>query len=339
MKYPDWLKKGDIIGCTAPSDGVKEAINIQRLDNAIINLNKLGYEYKETENVRTSENGRSSSKEERAKQFVSMWKDENISSIISAGGGDFLSEILEYIDFNEMKEDNPKWFQGYSDNTVLTFLITTLLDIACIYGSNIKDYGMRNLHKSLINSLEIMSGKELVQESYKKCELIDWSERIDPYEEYNLENKVEWKNVKNETNTSFKGRSIGGCFDVIVQLIGTKYDKVKEYIQKYRNDGIVWFFEVFEMSTPRIYNHLIQMKDCGYFENCKGVIFGRPCMVKEEYGISYVETLKTFFDEMDIPVIYDADIGHVSPQIPILSGGILEVTSSNGKGYIKNIFG
>ena len=37
--------------------------------------------------------------------------------------------------------------------------------------------------------------------------------------------------------------------------------------------------------------------------------------------------------------ISDADIGHVSPQIPILSGGILEVTSSNGKGYIKNIFG
>ena len=27
MKYPDWLKKGDIIGCTAPSDGVKKAVN------------------------------------------------------------------------------------------------------------------------------------------------------------------------------------------------------------------------------------------------------------------------------------------------------------------------
>ena len=37
MKYPDWLKKGDIIGCTAPSDGVKKAVNFPEIYNEIKN--------------------------------------------------------------------------------------------------------------------------------------------------------------------------------------------------------------------------------------------------------------------------------------------------------------
>lgn len=308
MRYPRFLKKGDFIGCTAPSAGIVKPVDLERLDNVSKNINGLGYGYKETDNVRTDELGRSSSAKERARQFISLWKDSEVSAIISAKGGDFLSEMLDEIDWEELKKLEPKWFQGYSDNTGLTFLITTIMDTACIYGPTIKDYGMRNLHKSLTNSLEIMSGKDLVQESYTKCEKAEWSERVDPFEEYKLEEKVEWKNLKDEKKIELRGRAIGGCFDVIVNLIGTKYDKVKEYIEKYKNDGIIWFLEVFEMSTSQIYLHLWQLKNAGYFENCKGIIFGRPLMVREDYDTSYEETLKRFFKDIDIPVIYDVDI-------------------------------
>ena len=61
-------------------------------------------------------------------------------------------------------------------------------------------------------------------------------------------------------------------------------------------------------------------------------MFGRPLFVREDYETSYEETLKQFFKDMDIPVIYDVDCGHVSPQLPIVTGAILEVESSNGKG-------
>lgn len=336
MRYPKALKDGEYIGVTAPSAGITKEVDLERLDNAKNNFEKLGYKYKETANVRTDERGRSSSAKERAEQFMSLWKDEKVGAIISASGGDFLSEMIDELDWEELKKLPPKWFQGYSDNTGLTFLITTLLDTTCIYGPTIKDFGMRNLHKSLTNSIELMNGKTLIQESYEMCEKAEWNERTDPYEEYNLELKVEWKNLKNEDKLSFKGRCIGGCFDVIINLIGTKYDKIKEYIERYKDDGIVWFLEVFEMSTPQIYLHLWQMKNAGYFENCKGIIFGRPLMVREDYEISYKEALEYFFKDLDIPVIYNADIGHVSPQIPIVSGAILEVKSENEKGKIKN---
>lgn len=336
MRYPKELKKGDYIGTTAPSAGISKQEDIPRLDNVKNNLEKMGYKYIETKNVRTDNNGRSSSSKERAKQLMELWKNKNVGAIISASGGDFLSEMLEEIDFEEMKKIEPKWFQGYSDNTGLTFLITTILDTACIYGQNIKDFGMRNLHECLKNSFEIMSGKEITQNSFEKCETNEWKERKDPYEEYDLVNEDIWKNLRNEEKIKFKGRSIGGCFDVIVNLIGTKYDKVKEYIEKYKEDGIVWFLEVFEMSTPQVFLHLWQMKNAGYFENCKGIIFGRPLMIREDYDMKFHEVVSQALKELDIPIIYDADIGHVSPQMPIVSGAILEIECENGKGKIKN---
>ncbi|MBP3464167.1 MAG: LD-carboxypeptidase [Clostridia bacterium] len=338
MKYPQKLKTGDYIATTAPSGGITKQVDLQRLDNVKHNLESLGYNYKETQNVRTETKGRSSSKKERAKQFMEVWKDEKVGAIISAKGGDFLSEMLDEIDWEQLKRIEPKWFQGYSDNTGLTFLLPTITDIACIYGPTIKDYGMRKIHKSLIDSIKIMQENEVTQESFEKCETGEWKDREDPYEEYDLQCKTEWKSLKGENKIYFKGRAIGGCFDVIINIIGTKYDKVKEYIEKYKKDGIVWFLEVFEMSTSQIYLHLWQLKNAGYFENCKGIIFGRPLMVREDYEISYEETIKDALKDLEIPVIFNADIGHVSPQMPIVSGGILEIKYEKGKGKIKNIF-
>ncbi len=336
MRYPKKLEIGKYIATTAPSEGNINQIDFERLDNVKFNLENLGYKYKETKNVRTNFKGRSSEAIIRADQFMKLWEDNSVGAIISAGGGDFLLEILDYIDFEKLKLLEPKWFQGYSDNTGLTFLITTILDTACIYGPNIKDFGMRKLHQSLVNSLELMNNKELEQGSYDKCESNQWTERTDPYEEYNLINDVKWKNLKNEEKINFSGRALGGCFDVILNIIGTQYDKVKEFISKYKEDGIVWFFDIFEMSTPQLFIHLWQMQNAGYFENCKGIIFGRPMIIKEFYEINYEETLKNFFENMDIPVIYDTDIGHILPQIPIVSGAIIEVESEKGKGFIKN---
>lgn len=159
-----------------------------------------------------------------------------------------------------------------------------------------------------------------------------------PLAGYNLVEQDIWKNLKCEEEIKFKGRSIGGCFDDIINLIGTKYDKVKEYIENYKDDGIVWFLEIYEMSTPQVFLNLWQMKNAGYFNHCNGIIFGRSLMLREDYDISFKESVQDALKDLKIPVIYDADIGHVSPQMPIVSGAILEVESKNGKGKIKNYF-
>lgn len=197
---------------------------------------------------------------------------------------------------------------------------------------------MEKWHKSLYYPIEIMEGKNPIQYSFKEYE----NERLDyldnPYKQYNLDKKSKWKILNGKSIVNMKGRAIGGCFDVIDIIIGTKYDNIKNYIQKYKEDGIIWFLEIFEMSTAKIYLKLWQMKNAGYFANCKGIILGRPLMVREDYEISYEDTLKQALESLDIPVIFDADIGHKPPQLAIVNGAILEVSLENGQGVIKTIF-
>ena len=341
MRYPEKLNQNDIIGITAPSMGLKGERNFLRADNAKKNLESKGYKVIETQNVRTSEGQRSSSKEKRAEQFMELWKDEKVKSIIMADGGDFLCEMLEELNFEEIKKYPPKWIQGFSDITNLGYVFTTNLDIATIYGPNYKAFGMRKWHESLENSIKLMNQEELTQNSYEKYEKFEgWTDNqdSDPYEEYHLTEKVIWKNLNNEEKIHIRGRAIGGCFDVIVNLIGTKYDKTSQYIEKYKGDGIIWFLEAFEMTSPKVYLRLWQMKNAGYFKNCNGIIFGRPLMIREDYDMKFHDAVKQALEDLDIPIIYDADIGHVSPQIPIVNGGIIEVISENGKGMIKNFF-
>ena len=333
MKYPKFIKKGDKIAVTAPSAGFYKEEQLREYDNAIQNIRKMGFEFLETKNVRTHEDGRSSSAKERAKQFMQVWEDESVDAIICAKGGDFACEMLDYLDFERLKKFSPKWLQGFSDITNLGFVLTTNLDIATIYGENIRDYGMREPFKTLTDSIKIMQGKEVVQKSFGVCEPKEDEREI--FESYHVTQKTQWKNLYDEKMLMFSGRCVGGCLDVIINLIGTKYDRVKDYIKKYENDGIVWFFDIFEMSTPQVFCHLWQMKNAGYFEHCKGIIFGRAFLLREDYDMNLARVVKDAIENLNIPVILEADIGHVPPQMPIVNGSILEVTCENGQGEIK----
>ena len=186
MKYPEKLEIGDCIGVTAISLGIDDEKTLLRFENAIKNIEKLGYRVKTTPNCKTSKNGRSSSSKQRAKEFMELYKDNDVKAIIFLEGGDFACELLEELDFEELSKLPPKWIQGYSDCTNFTLIFNTILDIASIYGPNFKGYGMRNVHKSLLNSLRLMHKDEFVQESYEKCETLKDSSDDSPYYEYEL---------------------------------------------------------------------------------------------------------------------------------------------------------
>lgn len=335
MNYPENLKIGDTIGICAPSAGIVKPEKIEKLDFAVKALENMGYKVIETESVRKDENGRSAPAQQRAREFMELLENDEVKLIIFATGGDFLCEMLDYLDFEKIKTLKPKWLQGYSDITGIGYLFNTILDIPTMYAQTIKDYAMQPLHRSLIDSLEIEKGNEIIQESFDMYEK-EWNaDEIDPCAGYNLTEKVEWKNIFGEEKIVIQGRSIGGCLDCIKNYIGTKYDKVQEYLEKHKEDGIVWFLEAFETNTAELQRTLWQMKSCGYFKYCKGIVFGRPLFIREDYETSFNEAVKLALEDLKIPVICDADIGHVSPQMAIVNGAILKITSENGKGFVE----
>ena len=91
------------------------------------------------------------------------------------------------------------------------------------------------------------------------------------------------------------------------------------------------------MSSPELTLILWQMKNAGYFKNIQGIVFGRPLVFREDYGINFIETVKQVIGDLNIPIICDADIGHVAPQLAIVNGEIMNFVSENGKGKVTMI--
>ena len=335
MIYPKFIKDNSTIGVTAPSDGKVDKLDLIRLDNAYSKLKKLGYNIKETNSVRLSINGRSNNAKTRASELEELFNDKNTDIIISASGGEFMLEILPYLNYNIIK-NNPKWFCGYSDNTSLGFLLPTVLDIASIYGDNISSFGMDKWHTSINNYLEILKGNIIIQNSFDKYQST-YQEYITGLENYNLDSKVNWINLTGEKEIKLEGRLIGGCLDVLLTLVGTKYDKVKEFINRYEKDGIVWFLESCDLSSEQIIRGLWQLKEAGWFKNTKGFIFGRTVTKKTYTNTSYEDAIKQSLVELNVPIIIDADFGHTSPRMTIINGCYTIITSKSSKGEIKQI--
>ena len=333
MIYPALLKKGDYIGVTAPSMGVIDEYDILRLENAYKNLKELGYSCIETKNVRSNEKFVSSPAETRAKEFEELWQNENISLIISASGGEFLMEMLPYINSEVIKNSSPKWVQGYSDTSLLLYYLTTNFNIATVHSVNAKSYGMEKPYESVMNTLDILnSGNKSIQNSFELYE----KDRLPDNEYlagYNLTEKVEYKHLYGKEKDTIKGRLIGGCIDVISILLGTKLDNTKNFIKQF-DEGMLWYLDNCELSLMSFYRTVWQMKQNGWFTNAKGILVGRTAINKQVWDLSYEETLHKAFDDLDIPVIYDIDVGHLAPQWTMINGSIAEFNYDNGKGSI-----
>ena len=333
MIYPNFLKKNGCIGVPAPSGGASSDDKKHRFNNAIKRFQDMNYKLVVSLNIFNSNRGRSASKKIRAEEINSMFKNKDIDIILCAAGGDFLVEILPYVDFNLLL-DNPKYVLGFSDPTGLLYTITTRYDIATIYGHNFSSFGASILHKSEEDFLEIIHGNLITQHSYDMYEG-EYKKRITGLEGYNLTDKVYWMTLDNK-KASVNGRIIGGCFDIILELAGTKYDGINNFNEKYKDDGIIWYFDNCEISMEGVIRGLWKLNELGYFKYTKGIIFGRFGTNTTCYDYDVKSCLMdSVISKLNIPIIYDADISHKGPSFTIINGSIADINVEDGKGTIK----
>lgn len=323
MIYPSFLKQGDTIGISAPSAGVGRKLD--SFDLSLEMLKKKGFNIKETEHVRVNDH-RGGSAKERGDELNQLFKDNDIDFVMCAAGGDFLNEMIPYISFNTLKK-HPKWIMGASDPTSILYPYTTLCDVATIYGCNAGSYDLRPLPKFLKNNLEIIQGNLIEQTSFSKYQ----SDKPWEVEGYVPNTKVTYKATVDDLEV--EGRCIGGCIDGLKDIIGTKFDGTKKFIQKYKDDGFIWYFDNFALSAENLYRTLIQMKYAGWFEYTKAIIVGRTLIESSETGMSYEEALQNITE--DIPLIYQADIGHTSPSMTMINGAILHLSYHDHKATLK----
>lgn len=321
MRYPAFLPEGGTIGFAAPSFGAATEPYITLFDAALRRFHRRGWKTLEGPNVRRADAvGRSAPEEDCGAEFTQLMTSPKADAVISVGGGELLCEGLRHVDFEAIRKAPPKWFMGYSDNTYLTYLLTTLCDTAAVYGPCAPSFGMRPMYRSLEDALSLLRGTSLSVSSYPRWESESVRSEEDPLAAYHL-TEPSRPVLHGWDLRPFTGRFLGGCLDCLVTLLGTRFDHTREFCQRYAQDGIIWFLEACDLNVFDIRRALWQMREAGWFEHVRAFLFGRPlCMGEEMMGLDQYEAVLGAVGELGVPILMDLDLGHLPPMMPVISG-------------------
>lgn len=268
------MKDNDAIGFIAPSFGCNIEPYRSAFDNAQKKFRSLGYELHLGPNCYEGQGiGISNTPEKCGEEVNDFFINKPGKAIFSCGGGELMCEILDYVDFERIKKAESKWYVGYSDNTNLTFLLATLCDVASIYGPCAPAFGMEPWHDSLEHLMGILTGNRSCVSGYPLWERESKKDETHPLEPYHVTEPRILKMHPKQPSASMEGRLLGGCLDCLGKLVGTKYDRVADFADRYKEEGIIWYMEACELNVMDIRRTLWQLDHAGWFRHVRGFFF------------------------------------------------------------------
>lgn len=341
MRYPEFLKKNGTIGFVAPSFGCA----IEPYKTGFLHTQKrltaMGYKLQLGPNCYESSGiGISNTPEACGRELTEYYTSTENDVLISCGGGELMCEILDHVDFESIRQAPPKWYMGYSDNTNMTFLLTTLCDTASVYGPCAGSFFARQWHPSLQDAFGILTGETSRVSNYEGWEKESLKDAEHPLEPYHITEPFRMKSFLGEREiqepVQFRGRLLGGCVDCLVNLLGTSFDRVGEFAERYAEDGIVWFLECCDLNVMSIRRAMWQMEHAGWFRHVKGFLIGRPlCYGQEMMGLDAYRAVTGIVGKYNVPVLMDVDLGHLPPMMPLITGSLGKVQAGENRVCIE----
>ncbi|MBM7603610.1 muramoyltetrapeptide carboxypeptidase LdcA involved in peptidoglycan recycling [Metabacillus crassostreae] len=336
IRYPS-LEKQNVVGVTAPSSGVPLELH-SMFRKALMRLEEKQYKVICKETVWTQYKAKSAGSNVRAQELNDLLQDEDVKLIFPPWGGELLIEILEYIEFEKM---TPKWILGYSDTSALLLAITLKTGIATAHGTNLVDIRGEDSDPTTAmwgNVLHTKPGESILQLSSEKFQE-KWDHNNPTPQIFHLTEKTTWKTSDNK-KASVRGRLLGGCIDIIRHLVGTPFGNVEKFYENHMkpDEMIIWYFENCELSTTDLRRSLVQLKLAGWFKNCSGIMFGRSAANQPVNQYDVLDVYQELAQELNVPIIYDIDCGHVPPQVTLINGAIAEIEVQDGKGTVVQFF-
>ena len=327
---PNKIPKNPLFYLVAPSFGCTISPYKERLACALENFKKHNINYILGPNCDKALGVASSNIPIlRAKEFMDAYE-SNADVIMSVGGGETMVEMLEYVDFEKIKNLPPKWFVGFSDNTNLTYTLTTICDVETIYGNNAPNFYNYPFKYDTLDTIEMLQGKTEFK-GYPKWQLKE-DKSLFPKYNFDMDKIITPYNYKKP----FEGRLLGGCLDCLNIICGTKFDNTVNYINNHKDDGIIFYLEACELTSIGIRRVLFQLKNAGWFNNIKGFLIGRTYNYNDEsFGITPVQAYIDLLKKYNVPILLDIDLGHLSPSLPFRNGAKAKIEYKDNNINIK----
>lgn len=298
--FPKSIKKGDKIAIISPAGSVEPT----QLEKGIEMINSKGFEPILGEHLYTKfSNGYNyaGTEDQRLKDMNWALNDSEISAIWASRGGYGCQHLLHGLNLKEFSK-NPKWYIGYSDNTVIqSFLLKK--GFASIHAQTIKTSSFGVTEESYDLIFDILKGKS---------------------PKYSLESSQFNK------KGNIEGELIGGNLALIYALLGTKYSF--DFKDK------ILFIEDIGENFYALDRMMMSLELAGVFTKIKGLIVGGMTnMGDEKDNKQYQESFDDFANKLisdrvskyNFPVVFDFPNGHIKDNRPLIIGA--EVSLKIGK--------
>ena len=277
---PPYLKKGDLIGITAPAG----YISIEEIEPAVSLIKSLGYEVKTGATIGKKNFTFAGTDEERLNDFQQMLDDRSIKAILCARGGYGLIRIIDRIKWQKLKL-HPKWIIGFSDITVIHSHLNRNVGIASIHSKMCNSFptdwnNAEAIQVETINSIQkALSGEKMI---YKAT-----------------------SNLNNQLGMS-EGILVGGNLKTLETMAGSSSD--------IKTSGKILFVEdtgEYMYSIDRMFWNL---KRSGKLSNLSGLIIGgfKPKVDadSEDFGMTLEQIVMEKIKDKKYPVCFDFPVGH-----------------------------
>jgi len=294
--FPKSLKKGDKIAIISPARSVEPT----QLEKGIEMIKSKGFEPILGENLYTKfSNGYNyaGTEEQRLKDINWALNDSEISAVWASRGGYGCQHLLKGLDLKEFTK-NPKWYIGYSDNTVIQSYLFKK-GFASIHGQTIKTSSFGVTEESYDLLFDILKGKN-PKYSLKS-------------NQYNKQGNTE-------------GELVGGNLALIYALLGTKYSF--DFKDK------ILFIEDIGENFYALDRMIMSLELAGVFTKIKGLIVGGMTnMGDEKENKQYEESFDEFANQLiadriskyNFPVVFDFPNGHIKDNRPLIIGSNVNI--------------
>ena len=299
-KFPESLKKGDKIAIISPAGAVEPS----QLERGIQMIKAKGFEPVLGDNLYSKFfNGYNyaGTEEQRIEDMNWALNDPEISAIWASRGGYGCQHLIENLNLKGFIK-NPKWYIGYSDNTVIqSYLLKK--GFASIHGQTIKTSSFGVTEESYDLIFNILKGKAL---------------------------KYTLKSNHFNKDGNAEGELVGGNLALVYALLGTKYSF--DFKDK------ILFIEDIGENFYALDRMMMSLELAGVFTKIKGLIIGGITnMGDEKDNKQYEESFDEFaykliserISKYRFPTVFAFPNGHIHNNIPLILGA--EVSLKAGK--------
>ncbi len=328
LRFPKPLCRGDRIGVTAPSAGVPPKAQ-PRIDFCIDWLRRRGYDVIVGECM-SAERWISAPKEERAAELTSMLTDPSIRAVVPPwGGAGTALDLLDQLDYAAIADAEPTWVVGYSDSSTWMVPLTLLAGLPTLNGDNLADTPYA-VPTGLAHWTDVASSDGNVRQNDSGL-VRTWQPR-DVYDatEWKAVGEGRWR-LHGAKTLDVTGTLIGGCTEGMVGIGGTPYGDVRAFGEEHGD--LVVYVETAEAEAFTICRYLHHLRYAGWFDHAAAILIGRtnaPAST-EDGGLTQDEAALDALGGLDCPIVFDLEIGHVPPHLPLLNGASARVVVDDSR--------